>query len=1283
MSNSCSLYPEVNGEISELYKELSKLINDRPTTNLIYAAYLQQGVAADMDFRGKKRNSQNQHSAKDVYEVFEVAKMINEGSDIIKAEKRIGAKDSLGNTVFFTNAKYALEKAQQFNESNTGLVASVVQQGDSFFILIERKDSRTQIRASVVREKQSTWQIIEQAFSRKGMDINAIGDNILTREMVNPIKGIDFINYLKSMVHTRNNILSSRDIAILLLSNINDTNVQRLLRIFGTSNNVEENIKETAQEIYDSYRNTSRFTPGNLALIKATLDRCKKLNKLDLTALIDQINNNSQTLKIDNKEEDIQTTLNDLDKKYGINANEIHLVGDSINSLSQAAANAVVTIQRQLRELESKHGNTTEGKRLENTLNQLLGEIKNKRYYAGCLNFLYEADKQILHIQDLLRSIPSTGTTMEIAAATAKVLIEIKNIESAYYHIIEALSNIDSILTDESISDTDKTILKEKASKIKEFFDREEKKLKDLRKSTMLDICREILGDTLPNGMAIANIVNMAEADSSIWDSLYSIGRASNPLIGAMGKIIRDAQDSRDAKMIEISRRISKADHVLRKAGYDSSFMYGDDGYIISDIDWDSYKKEKKKEEKRLRKSGIKGFDLKDAMDQWEEEHTEERIVDYNSGRTERVPNDKYRKDMPNLTKAQLDYYNTMMQIKGEIGTLLPKYAQKQFLPPQKRRSFLDAVSNAKNVKDVVKAIWNKIEEIWKIREDDNNFSKKGIIDGEEYGITRGALNNTPLRQMPIFFVNKVQKGELMKDFSGALTALASTAINYDAMNEVKDTVEFMGDFIKNQEEQYINNNTKQADAVVGNGIRIFKSLKKWSSNERTADIIDGFISQHIYGVSTKDQGKWAKLFKSLISYTSIKNLSLNLKGMISNLLVGEYNMLIEAGAREFYDLVDYAWAHKKLFGDNTLRAPGKVMDFFTNNKNSYEVLLADLFDAIPGNFDKYSNKRYHHNMFRQMLSSDFTFLGYSSGEYILHYTTMYAVLHNTKVIVDGKKTSLYNAFTKLDKEDGNSELVLKAGVTDLQGNALDSGYLDKIRKRIRYANQSTHGSMNKEDKGIIHQRMLGRAIMNFRQWMVEHYSKRFRSLHYDASLDEWREGFYATTGKLLLGYMQELGLFKKKAALHWGEMNEMQKANVRRAIAEHALIGSLYFLSFALGEPEDHKKEFWYRMWIYQTKRAIVDAEAGTPLGSIKNSLIVINSPMASINTVNGLLYPIYGLGDIDDTIKSGPYKGWNKYGRNILKYTIPFYGQIDQLSRMDEDESVFSIFDSSNMNR
>ena len=1277
MKKHCSLSPSVNGQPSTLYNELLKLIHDRPTTNLIYAAYLQQGVAAQMDSIGNKRNSQDQHYAKDVYKFFEVAKMINESTDLYKAEQRIGAKDNNGNFINYTDAKALLEQVRQFNETNFGVVASIVQHGDYFNILVEKKDSRTQIKAAQVIENQKLWEVLEQAFNTKSIDINDLSSLDILRSAINASKSFGTIQYLKSIQNVQNKNLYVKDIVTLLKTNESDIKVQRLLTKFGS-------LEETAQKIYDSYRASGTVTSLEKSLIEAALNDSKKFKGLDLSSIEQQLNQVSQGIKSTSEEESIQKTLKSLDAKYGIDSDEIHLVGSSINSLSQAAANAAITIQRQIRKEESISGSSPRTQQLSATLRQLTNELKSQRYYAGCLNFLNEANNQVNYINSLLSNIPTSGTTMEVAAAKARVLMEIKSIKDAYYSILKALSEIDSIVTDENITDRDKQTLKDTASKIKEFFDKEERKLSDLRQSTMLDIAIEVLGDTLPNGVAISNIVKMSEADSSIFDYLYSIGRVSNPLISSMGKIIRDAQDERTTRLNAIEVRIRKAENDLRQSGHNSSFMYDSNGYIISDIDWDAYNKARNTEIRKLRSSGIKGLALKDAMDSWEIANTEDRVVDFTTGRTEKVPNSNYRVQFPALDDAQMKYYNEMMQIKGEIGTLLPNYAQKHYLPPQLRRTFLDAIANAKNARDVFKAIKNSFENIWKWREDDTELSSNGVIDGENYAIKQGALDNTPLKSIPLFYVNRIKdQNELLKDFSGALQSLASTAINYDVMSQIKELIEFMGDYIKNQEKHANINNIKESDSVEDKGIRIFKDLVKWSENSNTSSIIDGFINQHLYGITMKDQGKWTKFVKSLIAYTSIKGLAVNIKGAISNYLVGEMQMLIEAGAGEFYGLQDYIWAHSKLFGDLTIRTPGKLMDFFTNNRNSYDNLLADIFEPIPGSFDEKANKRYHHSLFRQLMSSDFVFMGYASGEHMIHYVTMYAILHKEKVLMNGEQISLYDAFEKTTKERGNSTLELKSGVTDINGNPIGQEYLDSIKRRIRYANQTTHGSMNKEDKGLIHQRMLGKAVMNFRQWMVEYYSRRYRKQYYDATIDDWREGYYRTAGKVLLGYLKDLRIFEAKAALLKSEMTDEQKANYKRFKAELAILGALTTLSFALGEPEDHKKEFWYRMWIYQVNRLKLDVEAATPTGAILNAKTLINSPIPAVNTVNGLLYPIYGLGDIDDTISRGPYKGWNKYGRNLLKYTVPFYNQIDQLSRMDEDETVFNVFDSSNKYR
>ena len=356
--------------------------------------------------------------------------------------------------------------------------------------------------------------------------------------------------------------------------------------------------------------------------------------------------------------------------------------------------------------------------------------------------------------------------------------------------------------------------------------------------------------------------------------------------------------------MNNISLRIRRATDKLYKAGHNSEFMYEDDGHIVSDIDWGLYKAARSAKIKSLYVQGFQGFDLKQAIEDWEDQNTEDRVVDNTNGRTERVPNDRYRKIndfQEGWTQEQIDYYDTMMQLKGEIGSLLPAYAQHQYLPPQVRRKFLDAMHDAKNFKDVAKAVKNKAENFYKVREDDENYNMNGIIDGDEYQITEGAFDNTPLRQIPIFFVNRVEEGELLKNFSTGIAALAGTAANYDSMNQIAQVVEFIGDFVKNQSAK---DKDPKGDVVQNKEIRVFKDLWKRGKNTNTTELIEGFIAQHIYGQNRdpNENKTWAKMFSNIIAYTSFKGLATNVKGAVANYLMGEFQMMIEAGAGEFYN---------------------------------------------------------------------------------------------------------------------------------------------------------------------------------------------------------------------------------------------------------------------------------------------------------------------------------------------------------------------------------------------
>lgn len=254
------------------------------------------------------------------------------------------------------------------------------------------------------------------------------------------------------------------------------------------------------------------------------------------------------------------------------------------------------------------------------------------------------------------------------------------------------------------------------------------------------------------------------------------------------------------------------------------------------------------------------------------------------------------------------------------------------------------------------------------------------------------------------------------------------------------------------------------------------------------------------------------KLALSLLGMTSKRHLTVNLKGAISNEIVGELQMLIESGACEFYNPADLIWAHGMLIGTGLKNSYGALMDYATNNESTMPVILAKRFNPKNDMFSIMGRGRFHTNFIRHLISIDLSFIGYGIGEDIIHNINMYAILKHTKVNLNGNKVSLYSVLGKTDKEDGNSVLTWdpNATYTNEQGQQvpIDDAFLDKIRDRIRYVNQNTHGSMNTEDKGLIHRYIAGRFIMNLRQWMVEHYSRRYRKRHWDYTLKTYREGF-------------------------------------------------------------------------------------------------------------------------------------------------------------------------------
>lgn len=153
------------------------------------------------------------------------------------------------------------------------------------------------------------------------------------------------------------------------------------------------------------------------------------------------------------------------------------------------------------------------------------------------------------------------------------------------------------------------------------------------------------------------------------------------------------------------------------------------------------------------------------------------------------------------------------------------------------------------------------------------------------------------------------------------------------------------------------------------------------------------------------------------------------------------------------------------------------------------------------------------------------------------------------------------------------------------------------MKKRISYTNKSLHGAYNAEDKGFLHRYALGRLILNFRQWMPAHYSRRFNKRYYDAELQEFREGYYNTAYKFIKDCVKDLRNKKLDIGTRWNEMDDMEKYNLKRAIAEVTLLSIISAAIQILPDEKDKKGNWAYRNMVYQLKRMEMETMASSPV--------------------------------------------------------------------------------------
>lgn len=1292
MKDSCVYIPEINNEPSKLYLELTENVKeeDRTFVNYIYARYVASNTAKLMDDAGYIRNSQNQHSAKDIYEFLNISEMIKEAkrSDAFEAIN-LGVANAVNEPIDFTNVEEAYEKALQYNSTHTGKLAYVVQHGDTYNVFITNTNSKTQYKKHLVEAQMLSWDFFKSQVIASGIDLNLLLNS--AGETLNPLNLMDFLDVINLLQTSSINVFSVPNIKTFLALGSHLPQVQAILnRGWGT-------LEEIAEKCYDALKNPNGVTSNQLNLIKNALNAAKNPSVFNAKEVRTRIKDEVlKDFEIKSESQKIQDTINDLELKYGIGSNNIIKTHTKIKTLEEAVIDAIITLEREIRVLENK-GSFEASKELQKTKEILEQELENKKSYFGLVLFLNQALKYSLKIEDMLKNIPIGSNTFEQLRNSSDVVSRAVSLLQGYYDIVSSLSDIDHLVIEENIRSQEKEQLQNQAKEVKKILDGQKSLIEEFQQQLLFESMDAYLGTSENEISPKIDIATIIDQEVSVTDYLYSMGKNSNDIIATMGTIIREKQIERDEKVNKLRIRIRKSTKKLYDKGYTSDCVYDEHNRLISEegIDWEKYERAKKKEFATLVNLGFKGVTLKEALDTWEFNNTIEKVVDKKTGRIERIPNGAYRlttNPYDALSQTEKTYYKEMMEIKGELESLLPPSAQHHFFAPQIRKEWLDVISEGIKGKltayEVFKMTWDRIKNFKKIREDDVEY-----INGVRYT----DYNSTPLRDIPVFYQTPLDNPkELLHDFSAAIQKLATTAYNYEAMSSIQSTVELIQDLVNNMSVAAKDNNGKDIIDKIpikerGNWLRqinkyiVVKGLGRLAEGSSTKEMLNSYIEMHLYNVTRKGNKKINKWVDLLLGYNSVTKLALNVTGATSNIIQGDLQMIIEAGGGRYYHIGHLLQAHVHLFGDLVSKTHGKIYDLLTYSKNNLDVLISDFFDPKSSNYSDITQERYYTNPFRRLFGElDATGL-YSAGEYLIRTINMYAVLYKEKVLLNGEEVSLINALKKSEPENGISVLELKDGVTTLDHKplTLNDEYFKRVKLRIKASADDCFGSMNAEDKGIINQHFLGRAAMNFKSWMIGHYSRRFRTRHWDYSQQRYIEGYWTTVWRLVTGYKK----FREDYAKLSFDLKEDVKANCWKAVTEFAIFMALQVINFFWGDEDDD--ETWAERWgTLLLKRTLNDVKASMPTALFSEFYKLSTNLLPVLRSVTGIAYVFTGLAtdliEINDygeiqlrRIKSGRYAGDVLYLRNLKWYTLPFYKQIDQLMHLMEEDSLYTVYE------
>ena len=344
-----------------------------------------------------------------------------------------------------------------------------------------------------------------------------------------------------------------------------------------------------------------------------------------------------------------------------------------------------------------------------------------------------------------------------------------------------------------------------------------------------------------------------------------------------------------------------------------------------------------------------------------------------------------------------------------------------------------------------------------------------------------------------------------------------------------------------------------------------------------------------------------------------------------------------------------------------------------SRNHKSKLALFDELFDVKQDFKDKAGRSRVN-GFLKRIFGETVAFLGQTCGDHWLYNRTAIAMALRTKVVVNGNEMSLWDALEVQDKYKGNSELKvlrLSDGTRDARtGKLINNNWIGEWAESLKYINHRLFGVYNSDDMVAAERTAAGRMLLQFRKWIVPQMAARFDGKKYVLAINDYTEGYYRTALNFMVGLRNGQG----NMAQQWEDLEDWQKANIKRSLFEITQFFAVWILSQILTSGDKDPDRSWGRKLAeYMVQREVHELGNLTPSLTMGREILkTVQSPISAINSAQNILNLAGSLIDPRDwnnELQTGNYEGHSTLYKHLMKAPLPIFPQLKQMDRFLND--------------